>query len=389
LPDVINPDEYVCYTIRVPKNRFYIAAFLGALYNLTSARFWQDDPLHLALPVARVWQAVYDDLVKGSCEPGTENIGGELEDTGMRLRIDPDNGCIIQQWNDCDQSWCTFIDVAKCVQQNGGNQENQGGQPLPGQAQTYCLTIPAAGSYLYPAQVNSGDIISADTFGGMWTDGKLGIISTWFCANGQENVAGICGGGTTTDGTDPLPGNYHMQLIAAIKDDGGTLVYYPLGQAGSFVVPGGVTNKPMYLTCNDVSTDTGRAGAINACVKIQVSNPGIAVTQSNGTGPSSVGYGPIYTFTSDVAGGGGRPYMNWRLSAAARLTIISATGFVPALGVGDWYDYEYPTGVNHSSGNPTSTTQPTDWTPNTPIVEIQMVGAAGHQFSIGVQFSPI
>jgi hypothetical protein len=52
LPDVVNPPDSICITVPVPNDRKHIGAFYGALFNLTSARFWQDDLAHTAREVA-------------------------------------------------------------------------------------------------------------------------------------------------------------------------------------------------------------------------------------------------------------------------------------------------------------------------------------------------
>lgn len=64
LPDVINPLETMCVQIQVPKERFHIAAFRGALLNLASAAQWADDPDHTAREVALVWRDVINSMTE-------------------------------------------------------------------------------------------------------------------------------------------------------------------------------------------------------------------------------------------------------------------------------------------------------------------------------------
>lgn len=77
LPEVIDPEERLCFQIEVPNDPMHIAAFRGALYNLTSARFWQDDPDHKALEVAAVWQDIWDEISMSCCPcPSSKIVDG-------------------------------------------------------------------------------------------------------------------------------------------------------------------------------------------------------------------------------------------------------------------------------------------------------------------------
>lgn len=62
LPDVIDPEDRLCFNIEVPNNIYHIGAFRGALARLASAVFWQDDPDHKAKDVAAVWRSIVDDV---------------------------------------------------------------------------------------------------------------------------------------------------------------------------------------------------------------------------------------------------------------------------------------------------------------------------------------
>lgn len=62
LPEVVDPEDRLCFTIQVPNERMHLAAFRGALWNLASAVNWADDPEHTAKDVANVWKQIYDEV---------------------------------------------------------------------------------------------------------------------------------------------------------------------------------------------------------------------------------------------------------------------------------------------------------------------------------------
>jgi len=75
LPEVVDPDTFRCYTIKVPDDRFHVAAFLGALQNLGSGQQWADDEEHTAKEVALVWRRVIDDMCQCESVSGNECCG--------------------------------------------------------------------------------------------------------------------------------------------------------------------------------------------------------------------------------------------------------------------------------------------------------------------------
>lgn len=98
LPEVVNPLETMCVQIQVPKERFHIAAFRGALLNLASATQWADDPDHTAKDVANVWKAVINSMTE-VCEgltgcrdvaPQAPLVGWEPQDPYTQPDFTPD-----------------------------------------------------------------------------------------------------------------------------------------------------------------------------------------------------------------------------------------------------------------------------------------------------------
>jgi len=98
LPDVINPLETMCVQIQVPKERFHIAAFRGALLNLASAAQWADDPDHTAKLVANVWRDVINSMTEvcdgltgcRDVRPQAPLVGWEPQDPYTQPDFTPD-----------------------------------------------------------------------------------------------------------------------------------------------------------------------------------------------------------------------------------------------------------------------------------------------------------
>lgn len=70
LPETINPENEICVTLNIPDEPRYIAAFWGALYELTYWNNWQRDPSHKGAQVAAVWKSIwlYYSGIQGDCE---------------------------------------------------------------------------------------------------------------------------------------------------------------------------------------------------------------------------------------------------------------------------------------------------------------------------------
>jgi len=70
LPETINPENEICVTLNIPDEPRYIAAFWGALYELTYWNNWQRDPDHKGAQVAAVWKSIwlYYSGIQGDCD---------------------------------------------------------------------------------------------------------------------------------------------------------------------------------------------------------------------------------------------------------------------------------------------------------------------------------
>jgi hypothetical protein len=241
LPTIVHPAKTVCYTIRVPKERHYIAAFLGAIFLLSKPYAWADDPDHTALEVGAVWRDIFDRLLAGNCDfpPPNPAQGGGV-DVEMSIRQNPDNPCELQFSAD-GTDWCTWADISKCLPAPA--QPGKGApQPQPGGG---CVIYPGSfqgsGSWLLPTRVSTGDVINITEYDGAVDDGS----QTWYCANGQLFELGDCVGSTTTSSGAPLPSAPYMSLIAKIGAS-----YYQI-IPGPFTVPSGHSNDMVTFIAND------------------------------------------------------------------------------------------------------------------------------------------
>lgn len=269
LPDVVNPPDHICFTIKVPNNRAHIGAFYGAIFNLTSARFWQDDPDHKAVQVAKVWREIFDNLLAGPCDLTTPDIIEEMEyemSICEQLRYNP----VTHKFEGlCCGVW-EPIPGQDGFQIGGPGQPGDGSpQPAPGGCITYHAQFSAKGEYLVPTVVSAGDTIQFTNAQGAGHDGT---VSPWKCPNGKTFFAGACVGVGGTSGGDPAPAIDHMALIASI---GGT--YYP-AFSGSITVPGGVSNAQITIQAND-STLTDNSGSYS--LDIEVCRAAAAATWSS------------------------------------------------------------------------------------------------------------
>jgi|SRR5882724_5375308 len=239
LPDVIDPPR-ICFTVPVPNDRKHIAAFRGALYNLTSARFWQDDLAHTALLVAKVWQDIYDEVI-ACTEPIPDNQGVSLdEDISMQIRLNPDDPCVIQMW--CIDHWENWYDPRVCgpvASQPGGGDEATA-HPEPGSCDTYHAQMRANSQWIAPFVVNAGDVITMSHGTGAGHDPAL---VQWNCIGGRTYFAGDCVGFSVFSAGDQLSTAYHMQLIMNV--DG---VWYDAFTP--LTVPSGVSNSPVLFQIN-------------------------------------------------------------------------------------------------------------------------------------------
>ncbi len=244
LPSVVDPPKRRCYVIQVPDEIQHIGAFFGALYNLTSARFWQDDIAHTAKEVAAVWQDIYDEILRQDCNPVICPVPIAESDYDMSI-------CEQLRFHEGTlQALCcgVWTDISGQLPGQGIGSPGQPGPgtgvpPAGGFCQIYHGLMGAKDQWLAPPVVNSGDTIQFSNIQGAWSDGA----GLWYCPAGGLFFAGACTIGTR-DALDPIPTSDHMVLLAKIAGS-----YYDVSAGGLFTVPGGVTNALLIVQANDAN----------------------------------------------------------------------------------------------------------------------------------------
>jgi hypothetical protein len=116
LPDVIDPEESICVTVRVPNDLMHLIAFWGALEELARWWNWERDALKRGREAAAVWRAVID-------EARANTVYGECSGGNVQVRQRPGEPCKLDV--DYGSGWQQFADLRLCapevtVQPDGG-----------------------------------------------------------------------------------------------------------------------------------------------------------------------------------------------------------------------------------------------------------------------------
>jgi len=365
LPAVVHPPKSRCFTIQVPDDREYVAAFRGALLELASGYNWADDLAHTAKEVALVWRDVIEQVDRCAAPDTSKTPGITLEDImSTQIRISPDDSCIIQMW--CIDHWEDWYNPKDCIATGGGQPTSGGaGQPGPGKTAQYCFTIEARTPALYPVEVSTGDTITVTDVSGAWTDGLSGLFSLWKCPNGQPYTAGVCSGSPVTDGADLMPTEPHMGLIAWIDGE----MFY-IGNGATFIVPTGITGAQLLFMPN-TSDPTVASGSVSACVEITTLGAlPVTVNYTYGSGPSQVSDGGTFIFSSGAVAG--EQDLVFDFSVPVKITVLASDINVLSGSYPVDYAYLY---------NPTATVIQTLAWPTTPLTSITP-GITVQKFSI-------
>lgn len=257
LPEIVDPPETVCFQINVPKERFHLAAFYGAIFLLSKPYAWGDDPDHTAIEVGAVWRKIFDKLIGGNCTipPKLGSAGADAEDN--LIRQNPDSPCLLETSID-GVNWCAFADLSKCF--GAPNQPGPGAPqpPAGGGCETYHGFMGASSGWYVPTVVNTGDTVELVDANGTWNDG--GELA-WRCFDGGVFFAGANTGVKAFDGGDPMPAVPHMAMIASI--DG---TFYDL-TSGPITVSGGVSNGQVIIQPND-SVISNNQGSMEFDIKV-------------------------------------------------------------------------------------------------------------------------
>lgn len=376
LPQVVHPDETVCYTVRVPKERFYIAAFLGAMFNLVKPYNWANDIDHTAVEVGAVWGGIFDDLLRGDCsQPKCDCLGGGCGDECMSCCIRFKDG---------------FFETLNCGvwekvpgQPSGGlsgpSQPPPGGDIPDGECVEYDVILQANSKWQLPVGVQNGDTITVTSALGGWSDGT---INPWHCPDGNNYLLGICVPATAGfDGSDPVATAHHMELVALTDTQG-----YPAFNTSIGIV--GTTGQvPLTFQAND-STLEDNAGSISFHVKVcRAAASPIGLTYTDGTGPSSVNSGDIVTLSSQEDGG--NQIVQVSFSRTIKITVMSSNISVSCAGTCEYASLQSPPGTKLQTLFHPPSNSPTDFAPGNADFMIVAGGGGSTPFFMVVKIEDI
>lgn len=240
LPDNVNPPNTICVQFQVPDDPKYVAAFWGAILDLTVGFNWANDSGHTAKRAARRMRQMYLDAQLNNCAVPPIPSGGGADGDSYMLRQNPTNPCLLETSVD-GVTWCVWADLSKCVP----NPAPGGGSTPPGagKCNEYQISIDSHAVTLMPFVANTGDTLQLESVSGASTDGT----PVWYCPDGSIFYLGACAGGGSTVSGDPAPTVNHQALLWKIGSN-----YYPITSA-LFTVPAGVTAQPVYIQTNDAS----------------------------------------------------------------------------------------------------------------------------------------
>jgi hypothetical protein len=269
LPDVIDPPDTICVTLRIPNNKFHIMAFRGAVWDLCNWWNWEKDDAHNATKVAQVWRRVFRgmkfDECPGPVAPGRD--GMEIDDmTGLIEPYCDDQGnCRFHFRCDICGSWhdvATINDLKQIT--SPGPVQNQP-QPGGGTQQT-CQTLWANAQLPIPSTVSTGDQITLNSAAGSWWDGgEFDFGPLWRLPNGNQYVGGLDVGFPRVTGTDPAVAADHMTVIAVI---GATPTYLALIEGTPVTVPSIAPGSQLFLQVNDSAIGNNQ-GSAQVCVTVK------------------------------------------------------------------------------------------------------------------------
>ncbi len=242
LPTVIDPPDSLCFTIPVPNDPGHIAAFFGAMLELTQWISWQRDAGKHGKDAAAVWREIYWNLQAQSCLVPIASHGAEQEDF-MPLRVDCDCNVFVTCCDGTEKQILTADQVRALLT---GPAVNPAPQPAPGGGcQTYNGQIIGSQRQLIPTVVSTGDVITLVSIAGATSPDT----TDWFCPDGSTYFAACVSGTGGMNVGACLPSTTIYSVILII--DG---VYYPF-TGNTFTVPAGIANKAPALLVNALTTD--------------------------------------------------------------------------------------------------------------------------------------
>jgi len=276
LPDVIDPSETVCVTLHIPKNKFHLMAFKGAIWDLCNWWNWERDDAHTATQVAQVWRRVFRSMEFTDCNQqplSFADLDMESEEMAQLTQevCDDQGNCLFQYRCDVCGSWHT----AATTDQVNAPHSPSAGSPQPGPdggSITVCSKLFANNTLLLSAPVSSGDTVTIISADGSGNDG--GEVQ-WRCPDGGTYFGGLCDDPAVSfPGGDPVNSAPHMSLLLLVSG-----VYYPF-YPGPFpytlvpiTIPGGITAANAEFIVNDSAIGNNK-GDYNICYKQVNNQPG-------------------------------------------------------------------------------------------------------------------
>lgn len=212
LPVPVNlPTKTRCINVEIPDDNEYELQFYSVLRLLCKWNSYQQDGGHKAADVAYLWNKA---LKITRCDETESFTGSFVEDCmGCGFQIDPDNNCILQIW--CNGHWETFWDISGCI--SSASEQPTNGTPLEAdECREWDVSLRADQVWLLPVAVSPGYTLEISSASGAWAD--AGDFTLWYCPSAENYALGICSGGVTVVGGDPLPAVGHMRLLATIDE---------------------------------------------------------------------------------------------------------------------------------------------------------------------------
>lgn len=247
---VLDVDPDTGTLVSVCFNPAWLPYIIGCLKQLLLQTTWDTvDPDVLALQQQRAFNLI-DLFQEGLCEVSSFQIRACTGEGECGIEWSDDGGstwtCI--PLNDC------IINIAEGVVSDalhdgviGGPGQPSPVEPIPTlECHTYHVSLHANDRWLCPFPVTQGyTVVIANTSGSAW-DGDLVGGSAWYCPNGQRVLFGVCSDtGAHTASGDPINTINHMRVVGNIASTWFDAL------DGTYTVPTGLFDQPLYLQCND------------------------------------------------------------------------------------------------------------------------------------------
>lgn len=97
LPQIVDPPRK-CVKIFIPNEVYHRGAFWGAIFELTQAFNWQQNPPEKAREVANLWFDIWSEATKDN------NMTTCCDDVQVQVRVNPETG-VVEQSNNGGQTW--------------------------------------------------------------------------------------------------------------------------------------------------------------------------------------------------------------------------------------------------------------------------------------------